>query len=369
VPARSNGIVLDKAVTEGLDYILDLVDHQIAIWPRTVSTHYTQGKQIVVYTRDEAIARFRHANYIDCRISAYPYHKKDAKIPCDFIMIDLDRGNFGYDDCALESALRQTLAKIRQVLIHKPTVVWSGNGYHIYIPITEPILENIKELSCAGIYDISAEFIRFAERYLSRGRSDPAHNKTVSLQNCMLRIPGSINSNLKLGIINIRAADKLTVQHQVKLVKRSDPTQRPHIKLLIGSFYAYIVGQQMKLEQSQYNVINNGNTIAAATATSIPWIDKLLQVPLPDRRKYCMWKILAPYLINTRKLSYDQSFAIMANWLSECNKLRRLDFNASLKIKDNLNGAIKNRYFPTGLYKLNCSDPQFYNFLQKHEVI
>jgi hypothetical protein len=59
----------------------------------------------------------------------------------------------------------------------------------------------------------------------------------------------------------------------------------------------------------------------------------------------------------------------MANWLQECNKLHRLDFNANLKIKNNLNSALKTGYFPTGLYKLNSADPQFCNFLQEYGVI
>jgi hypothetical protein len=147
--------MLDNAVAEGLDYILNLLEHQIAIWPRTVSTSYTQGRQIVVYSREQAIARFRQANYIDCRISAYPHCKQGAKIPCDFIMIDLDRGSYDYDDSALATVLRQTLSKVKLVLNYKPTVLWSGSGYHIYIPLNAPIiLEDIKELSnsSANIY-------------------------------------------------------------------------------------------------------------------------------------------------------------------------------------------------------------------------
>lgn len=110
-------------------------------------------------------------------------------------MIDLDRRNFDYDEEILTSALRQTLRKIKQALAsYMPTVIWSGNGYHIYIPIEAAVLENIKEFS--NVHEVSTGFVRFAERYLSNGKSDPAHNTNVSLHNCLLRIPGSINSNL-----------------------------------------------------------------------------------------------------------------------------------------------------------------------------
>jgi hypothetical protein len=37
------------------------------------------------------------------------------------------------------------------------------------------------------------------------------------------------------------------------------------------------------------------------TNSCIPvWIETLLQIPLPKFRKYCVWRILAPYLINVK---------------------------------------------------------------------
>jgi len=73
----------------------------------------------------------------------------------------------------------------------KPTVIWSGNGYRIYIDVPI-ILSDVKELS--NIEQVSTKFLRFAEWYLSNGKSDPVHNKSVLVNNCMLRIPGSHNS-------------------------------------------------------------------------------------------------------------------------------------------------------------------------------
>ena len=106
----------------------------------------------------------------------------------------------------------------------------------------------------------------------------------------------------------------------------------------------------------------------------IYWIEKLLETPLPDYRKNCIWRILAPYLISVKQLSYDQSFNIIANWwLDNCSKLRRLHFNPKLKIKQDLNNAIKSkskkRYFPIGLAKLNFVDNEFYNFLVDKNII
>src|SRR5206468_2204059 len=108
------------------------------------------------------------------------------------IMIDLDICNFQSEYSKIKVALQKTLQEIKQRLSLKPTVIWSGNGFHIYIPINAVVLEDIKQF--AHIEQVSTKFLRFAEWYLSSGKSDSAHYSTVSLNNCMLRIPGSINS-------------------------------------------------------------------------------------------------------------------------------------------------------------------------------
>ena len=78
----------------------------------------------------------------------------------------------------------------------------------------------------------------------------------------------------------------------------------------------------------------NGNS------SSILWIERLLQTPLPKFRKYCVWRILAPYLINVKHLSFEESFDIIDKWLDKCNELEALDFDTDTKINDCLNGAV-----------------------------
>ena len=67
--------LLAPAVEQGLDFILEHFEFQYFIWPRTISTKTTQGRQILVYSKEEAFARFKQANFLDCRISAYPSSK------------------------------------------------------------------------------------------------------------------------------------------------------------------------------------------------------------------------------------------------------------------------------------------------------
>ena len=78
----------------------------------------------------------------------------------------------------------------------------------------------------------SKEFLRFAEWYLSNGKCDIRHNRTVSLNNCMLRIPGSFNSKNNV---------------QVRIVKKWDGTSKVPAYLLYDKFLAYLINQGQNL--------------------------------------------------------------------------------------------------------------------------
>ena len=95
---------------------------------------------------------------------------------------------------ALDRALAKTLKNINDKfnVAVTPTVLWSGNGYHIYLPVEAFILEQESEFARFG--NPSRKFIQFAEPYLSNNKSDPEHTKGLSFKNCMIRIPGSFNS-------------------------------------------------------------------------------------------------------------------------------------------------------------------------------
>jgi len=146
------------AIERGLDYILS--HFQEPLWPRTISTKATEGRQILVNSREEALSRFKRANFLDCRISAYPPNADEnpsaiarfqgikTSTPSNIIvMIDLDRCNFK-TDIAFELALSRTLNSIKEKLGSEitPTVMWSGRGYHIILPLNSNgvILENIR---------------------------------------------------------------------------------------------------------------------------------------------------------------------------------------------------------------------------------
>jgi Primase X len=231
-----------------------------------------------------------------------------------------------------------------------PTIIKSGSGgFHFHQPIEAFVLEQEQFfLSKSANGEPSKEFLRFAEKYLTNYKSDPAHNP--SFKSCMIRIPGSINS--KNG-------------KEVKIVQKWDGVTRPKINLLLYEFSRWLiynrvkvrskpVYQQQQIQQQQQQQYNNNN---------IGWIESLLKRPvlLSDYRKRSIWRILAPYLVNTRKLSHEESSDIMIDWLNKCNPVERLDFNAKSLVKEKL--ANVGNYYPIGLEKLKEDNKSLYDIV------
>ena len=67
--------------------------------------------RILVYSKEEALARYRQANFVDCRINAYPDYTEYKGInrqPPNFIFAELDRSTFKTDR-ALKLAYNKTV--------------------------------------------------------------------------------------------------------------------------------------------------------------------------------------------------------------------------------------------------------------------
>jgi hypothetical protein len=212
------------------DFILG--HFEAPIWPRTISTYATRNSQILVNSKEEALAWFKAADYKDCKINAYPSYigiKGLNRQEPNFIFIDLDSGAFKTRE-GLEKALARTLKNINERLNRAiPSVLWSGNGYHIYLPVKAPLLE-LETIFMELSNEPSRKFIQFAEQFLSDNESDSEHWKHVSFKNCMLRIPGSINS--KNG-------------QEVKLIRQWN-NRRVEINYLLRDFRRYLIGEKFK---------------------------------------------------------------------------------------------------------------------------
>ena len=123
------------SIRDGLDFILSHFTQEAA-FPRTISTKATQGNQIIVYSKQEALAWFKAANCQDCKINAYPRFVEwkgiNRQAP-NLIFIDLDQGRFKLIDRALDNTLKNICQKFNAEV--RPTVIWSGHGYHTYLPV------------------------------------------------------------------------------------------------------------------------------------------------------------------------------------------------------------------------------------------
>ena len=87
-------------------------------------------------------------------------------------------------------------------------------------------------------------------------------------------------------------------------------------------------------------------------STKIRRIEKVLQTLLDGYRKFVVWCILAPYVINIRKNTPEETFGTIKNWLDKCSQLREVDFSPNYLVKYNINSAERNGYLPISLEKL-----------------
>jgi hypothetical protein len=343
-------------VQKGLDFIVQHTSPPQ--FPRNIMTQRL-GRQVLVLDKEEAIRHFKETNFLDCRLSAYqPINRFEINaIAPSFIFIDLDRSRFS-SERVFKLALSRTLTSIETNLSSIPTNLWSGNGYHIIQPISAFILE---ELDLFSSFDRpSVNFLRWAERFLSNGKSDAAHTKTLSFGNCMLRIPGSHNS--KCVASNGGIADEKT---EVRTIQKWDGF-RPHIRALLGSYYAYLVDQKRKnnrINSGGQHWYNNNNQV-------IPWIEKLLKTPLPNYRKMIIWLVLSRYLINMRGMSYDQAFQIIKEWARKCNQ-EKLLYPSSFDsiIRDRLWQAAKDKKYSISLSRIRRENIELYNLLLKLNIV
>jgi hypothetical protein len=224
---------------------------------------------------------------LDCRIDAYSDYTGFSGInrqAPSFIFIDLDKSAFKTPETH-NQALSITLKNIDKKLDGgKPTVVWSGNGFHIYQPVEAIVLEQEEVFS--KFDQPSRKFLKFAEYYLSDYKSDPSHNP--SFKSCMIRIPGSYNSKC------IQRGN--TSNSEVRILETWNGI-RPSIKgSLLYDFYLWLANEKIKeIERQEKTSKYQSNT--TRTSNSIHWIERLLQTPIEDYRKNAINLILAHKLV------------------------------------------------------------------------
>ena len=355
-------------VIEGIDLLLNLFEktgqQRQKLFPRKIMTAKYTG-QITVNSKEEMLQKFEEADFIDCRINAYPVVPAGTLLVPNIIMIDLDIDRtLKTGQKLIKQILHKTLQNIAEYSDEAlvPLVIWTGNGYHVYIVLNlgQP-LEYIAEYSNVNVTkEISKEFMRFTKSYLSDNKADSKNNP--SFESCLLRVPYTLNSKCLY-------AKKSERESEVKVIQNwnNHAANINEIALLLSAFYTHLVNNKIAHDNT---TAKGGITrkFGSNTSNSISWIETLLQMTLSDHRKYVMSLILVPYLINIKQLSDEAAIAKIKEWLSRCDKVKKLDstYNFDYRIKYCINKCKTNRNLKPIRFedKLHKSNLELYRIIK-----
>ena len=230
----------ENPIEANLDFIIEHLSDPL--FPRKIMTK-ALGYQKEVFNKHELLAYFKASCYKDCRINAYPSYTEYKGINLtapSFIMIDLDLKDFEYSTDNLDRVLNKTLRKLCDPFdgAH-PTVLWTGNGYHVYQPVHGFILEKIDRFACfidPHKKDLTSRFMQFAESFITDKKGDPQHRP--SIKSCLLRVPGTINSKCN---------------QEVKIVQRWNGI-RPPINYLLRDYRIWLVAEKINKKAEKQEV-------------------------------------------------------------------------------------------------------------------
>ncbi len=372
---------------EDIEFILSHFEEPL--FPRKMMTSISNG-QFSVTSKEEILQRCRESNYIDCRINAYPEYteyKGIVRQPPNFVFIDLDKSRFSkYKDPKkmLDFALKNTLKKLltisQEIKPHakhnqspvrhaNPTVLWSGNGYHVYVPIQATVLEHYDQFSKdrfpslfspTGKYlslSLSEVFLKFAKDHFTDAKADSLYHPRY--RSCLVRFPNTLNSKcLGQGLSNEAS--------KVKIIQKWDGHRLP-IQLLTKEFRRWItqeeINEKKRAEKKPY--LSKSKYAATHPNNHIYWIENLLQTPVEDHRKFCLWRIVIPYLVNIRRLPSEEAAKIASEWLQKCDTLRKLDFNPHIYTQNDLKRV--KEYLPSSKETLKQNQTGLYDiFIAKN---
>ena len=236
-----------------------------------------------------------------------------------------------------------------------PTVLWTGNGYHIYQPMNGIVFEEYKTFYKFLPYldgkDLTTEFLRFSEKYFTEDCSDPNH--MPSIKSSLIRVPGTFNH--KNG-------------NEVIIIQRWNG-KIPAIQWVTTEYHAFLIQKRIdKINERKRRQTRKKSIMFNYTNKNrIQWIENLLNTAIEDNRKYCLWRILCPYLVNIKRLDDDESIAILNDWLKKCDSLRKLDFNPVISIRNYLKNV--KTFLPPSKEKLSKERLELYSILKLRNIV
>jgi hypothetical protein len=373
-------------VREGIRFLLSHVEGRQQLFPRKMSTALTKGSQFIVYSEDQILNECIKANFIDCRLNAYPHMESDdlttitntdshtpirifSALAPNLIFIDID-----FPPGITEKDSLKQLNKILEIIKKDlgqctPSVLWTGNGFHIYIVLDTRPLELIVDLTALS-KEPSHDFLRFAEARFSGKKADPKHNP--SFKSYLLRIPHTLNSKcIKNG-----------KDPEVKIIQRFDAENIPKIGIpLLREFRLYLADQDIKnkfrkgLLKNRQGAIVNYST-QQACANNVPkcylWIEnRLLLTPISDHRKYTIDLVLAPFLTNIKHLSYDETCSMIEKWILRCNSVNRLQPSLVYfenKIENTVKNSIDKCILPIKKETMAAKYPEWFTDFRRCDI-
>jgi hypothetical protein len=361
---------LEMEVREGLLFILTHLDD---LWPKTVSTYATKGAHRQVKDFEEAMAWFKASNFLDCCISAYADYTKDyinsTGIAPTVLHVDIDERDKRFKTPEeFELAAVRTYTNFNDILDSRPTQLWTGGGYHFLTPQHVPILEKIEEFT--KFDQPSRRFMHFEEQLLTANAADQNHWNSVSFKNCMLRVPSSINSKY-IQFDGGRIVD-IPYDARVRIVNRWDnntPIIDRNLLLQYRIWLQFAVIRDLREQRIRREQYRKYRRVHGRRNHNYDYgyIEKLLDRPLDDFRKYCIWRVFVPYYINVKGLSRLETFDKVDSWLDKCNSIARLDFSAKHKIDYELKSVAN--YTPIRADQLRMDHTRLWDRLQSEGIV
>jgi hypothetical protein len=340
---------LRDQVYDGLDFMMEHFEdceelpRQRTRFPRNVATGATRRGQRTVNDSGEAMMFYKAALYEDCYLNAYTNYdvmiERGELSPTyrplpRHVVIDIDRTSFQTDE-ELETAIKETLANIHESITglsgREPTVIWSGNGYHVHIPLdgwTCPLEELPEFFNFRNYPELTNRFLRFTERELSNGKADQHHNPTI--KSCLFRVPWTINSKAKavgkdpfVRVVKGAYPILSIVDAEAHLNNNKSRPTNAFLNKFLTSLIQEVIDAKVEKLQRMRHLAHVGSS--NSNNNNIFWVDRLLQTPVEDGRKNLMFWVLAPYLITVKGLDYDRAYHIIESWLGKCDNVKRLD--------------------------------------------
>ena len=345
----------EEKVKQGINFLLSHFEGRQRLFPRKMATLASQGKQFSVFNKEQILEACITSNFQDCRLNAYPVLEDGLLQAPNVIFIDLDLLSNLKE---LNKNLDKTLKIIKQKINgFEPTVLWSGNGHHIYIVLDVRPLELIGELKELSDKP-SEQFLRFAESTFTKNKKDSQHNP--SFKSCMLRIPGTYNSK----------------NGEVKIIQKFDTNNIPTIdNNLLREFRLFLADNDIRRKndhRQKYDSLKyNGDSNSISKCYQ--WIeDKLLKTPIPDYRKITIDLLLVPFFIVIKKMTLNETFNLTKEYLIRCHELQSL--NPSLnefekRIKIAIEKSIENKIPPIKIENIRNKYPQWYYHLNQWNIL